>query len=251
MFEVKVHATGSDGNCLSISNGRITILVDVGLPKTKVEKIILAAGIDPTKIHSIYVTHEHQDHARGLAFADKYKIPVYASEGTLKALERLDSGRIMYHGKSLCFDAFDLEKHMFVTAFNVSHDAYEPLGFVVQGKDCKVSVMMDTGCVTDEMLHYMANSDIYVFECNHDIDMVVNGEYPAATKSRILADTGHLSNDAAAEALAKLIKGRGEQILLTHMSSNNNMPAIAEGTVKRALRAQGFKAGEHYHLEVQ
>jgi phosphoribosyl 1,2-cyclic phosphodiesterase len=250
MFDVKIHATGSDGNCVTISNGSITIMVDVGLPKTKVEKILLAAGIDPTKIHSIYVTHEHQDHCRGLGFADKYKIPVYASEGTLKALNRLDSGKVIKPGKPICFDAFSIPNHMFITAFNVSHDAMEPLGFAIQGKDCKVSVMMDTGCVTDEMLQAMANSNIYVFECNHDEDMVVNGDYPDVTKSRVLADTGHLSNEAAAAALSKLIKGNGERIMLTHMSSNNNMPAIAEGTVKRALRKQGLQVGKHYELEV-
>ncbi|NIK24233.1 phosphoribosyl 1,2-cyclic phosphodiesterase [Paenibacillus lupini] len=220
------------------------------MPKTKVEKILLAAGIDPTKIHSIWITHEHQDHCRGLGFADKYKIPVYASEGTLKALERLDSGKVIKAGNSICFEAFSITNHMFVTAFNVSHDAMEPLGFAIQSGAGKVSVMMDTGYVTDEMLHAMANSDIYVFECNHDEDMVVNGDYPDVTKSRVLADTGHLSNEAAASALAKLVHGLGEKIYLTHMSSNNNMPALAQGTVKRALKAKGLLAGKHYELEV-
>jgi phosphoribosyl 1,2-cyclic phosphodiesterase len=249
-MDVKIHATGSDGNCVTISNGSMTIMVDCGLPKTKVEKTLLAAGIDPTKIHSIYLTHEHQDHARGLAFADKYKIPVYASEGTLKELNRLDSGKIIKPGKPIGFDAFSLPNHMFVTAFNVSHDAMEPLGYAIQGKDCKVSVMMDTGCVTNEMLHAMANSDIYVFESNHDEDMLLNGEYNDALKRRVLADTGHLSNDAAATALSILVHGLGERIFLTHMSSNNNMPALARGTVKRALKAKGLLEGKHYELEV-
>lgn len=249
-MDVTIHATGSDGNCVTISNGSMTIMVDCGLPKTKIEKILLAAGIDPTKIHSIWITHEHKDHCHGIGFADKYKIPVYASEGTLKALERLDSGKVIKAGKPICFDAFSIPNHMFVTAFNVSHDAMEPLGLAIQGTAGKVSVMMDTGCVTDEMLHAMANSNIYVFECNHDEDMLVNGDYNNALKHRVLSDIGHLSNDAAAEALSKLIKGNGERIMLTHMSSNNNMPAIAEGTVKRALRAKGLKAGEHYELEV-
>jgi phosphoribosyl 1,2-cyclic phosphodiesterase len=249
-MDVKIHATGSDGNCVTISNGSITIMVDIGLPKTKVEKILLAAGIDPTKIHSIWITHEHKDHCQGLGFADKYKIPVYASEGTLKELKRLDTGRIIKPSKPICFDAFSLPNHMFITAFNVSHDAMEPLGFAIQGKDCKVSVMMDTGCVTEEMMQAMGNSDIYVFECNHDQDMLLNGEYNKHLQQRILSDIGHLSNDSAAAALAQLVKGRGERIYLTHMSSNNNMPALARGTVKRALKAKGLLEGKHYELEV-
>ncbi|WP_336772338.1 MBL fold metallo-hydrolase [Paenibacillus sp. MMO-58] len=248
-MQVRVHATGSTGNCVSISNGHITILVDVGLPKTKIEKILLEDGIDPTKIHSIWITHEHEDHCKGVAFADKYKIPVYASEGTLKALNRLDTGRIVKDGKSQCFDAFS-PKHLFVTPFNVSHDAFEPLGFAIQGADGKVSVMMDTGIVTPDMLRAMANSTVYVFECNHDEDMLMNGEYNEALKRRILATTGHLSNDAAAVALSRLIKGTGERIMLTHMSSSNNMPGLAAAAVKRALKKNGLKANVHYTLEV-
>lgn len=248
-MDVKIHATGSDGNCVSVSNGEVTILIDLGLPKTKAEKILLAANVDPTRIDAVFVTHEHQDHARGLAFADKFKIPVYASEGTLKELGRLETGKVIKPGQMVGFDALR-QSYMLVSAFNVSHDAMEPTGFTIRSNDRKVSVMMDTGKVTDEMLAAMSDSDIYVFECNHDEDMLVNGDYPEVTKSRILADTGHLSNEAAASALARLIRGRGERIYLTHMSSNNNMPAIAEGTVKRALRARGFTAGKHYYLEV-
>jgi len=232
-----------------VSNGEVSVLIDVGLAKTKVEKILLDAGIDPTKISAVFVTHEHQDHCKGLPFADKFKIPVYASEGTIKALDRLESGKIIKAGAAVGFDAFRRSLLM-ISAFAVHHDAYEPLGFTIRSVDQKVSVLMDTGKVTDDMLQAMANSDVYVFECNHDEDMLINGEYPEVTKSRILSDVGHLSNTAAAEALGKLVRGTGERIYLTHMSSNNNMPALAERIVRKALTLKGLKAGTHYHLEV-
>lgn len=246
-MDIKILATGSDGNCVWISNGAISILIDCGLPKTKVEKILLAADIDPTKIEAIFVTHEHQDHARGLPFADKYKIPVYASEGTLKELGRLETGKIL---KSfIILDAFSTS-HLSIAPFPVHHDAMEPTGFVIRDQHEKVSVLMDTGKVDDAMLYAMSHSHQYVFECNHDEDMLVNGDYPDTTKARILSDIGHLSNHAAAAALAHLVQGRGERIYLTHMSSSNNMPALAQGAVKKALRQKGLQAGKHYHLEV-
>ncbi|BFH15869.1 MBL fold metallo-hydrolase [Paenibacillus melissococcoides] len=249
MIQVKVLASGSSGNCIWLGNGEVNILVDVGLPKTKIEKIMLQQGIDPTKIEAIFITHEHGDHIKGIALAEKYKIPVHASAGTLKGIGDVETASPMRPDALIMFNAFD-DSIMRVRPFAVSHDAYEPFGFTVQDKDTKVSIMMDTGTVTGQMLKAMEDSDIYVFECNHDVDMLTNGEYPEITKSRILSDTGHLSNQAAAAALARLLRGKGEHIYLTHMSSSNNMPALAEMTVKRALRAKGLKAGEHYYLHV-
>ncbi|WP_028609753.1 MBL fold metallo-hydrolase [Paenibacillus harenae] len=246
-MNVKVLASGSEGNCVWIGNDKTGILIDAGLPKTKIEKILLDNDIDPTKLDAVFITHEHKDHCQGLAFADKYKIPIYASEGTLKGLGRLDTGKIVKASGGNIFDALRMSFVM-VEAFKVHHNAAEPLGYTVNGNGMKVSVMMDTGRVTDEMIHAMRWSDVYVFECNHDEDMVIDGPYHDSLKQRVLRD--HMSNNDAAEALAKLIRGQGERIFLTHMSSTNNMPALALGTVKRALKAKGFIAGQHYQLEV-
>lgn len=246
---VKVLASGSDGNCVYVGTDTVGILIDIGLPKSKVEKILLAADIVPTRIDAVFITHEHKDHCRGLSFADKYKIPVYASEGTLKQLDRLDTGNAVGVDGWRGFDGFSRD-FITVAPFRVSHDALEPYGYTIRGFDWKVSVLMDTGVVTDEMLDKMADSNIYVFECNHDIQILQDGPYDAFLKSRILSDNGHLSNDAAADALSKLVKGRGEQIFLTHMSSSNNLPALAEATVKRALRQRQVIAGKHYTIEV-
>jgi phosphoribosyl 1,2-cyclic phosphodiesterase len=248
-MDVKVLASGSDANMVYVGNGETAVLIDIGLAKTKAEKILIENGIDPTKIDGVFVTHEHGDHVKGLAFADKYKIPVYGSEGTLKALERMEWAKLIRAGSGRVIDALR-PSYMTVEAFAAHHDAAEPLGYTISNKECKVSVLMDTGKVTTDMIMAMYDSDVYVFECNHDEDMVMNGPYHDALKQRVLCDVGHLSNDAAAAALAKLIRGKGEQIYLTHMSSNNNMPALALATVKRALKAKGFIAGQHYEIEV-
>lgn len=248
-MDVKVLASGSKANCVYVGNGGTGILIDIGLAKTKVEKTLVENGIDPTKIEAVFLSHEHLDHVRGLAFADKYKIPVYASEGTLKELKRLDTGKVIRDNGGFIFDALRMS-YMLVQAFPVYHDAAEPIGFTISGNGHKVSVLMDTGQVTDDMIHAMSFSDVYVFECNHDVDMVTDGDYPEVTKQRVLSDVGHMSNAAAAAALAQLIRGQGERVFLSHMSSSNNMPALALATVKRALKAKGFIAGQHYTLEV-
>jgi phosphoribosyl 1,2-cyclic phosphodiesterase len=100
------------------------------------------------------------------------------------------------------------------------------------------------------MLHAMGDSDIYIIEANHEPNMVEVSDYPNSVKARVLSHIGHLSNEQTAGALTKLIRGRGEKIYLTHLSSNNNLPALAEMTVKRALTKLSYKAGTHYELEV-
>lgn len=250
MTVVKVLSTGSEkGSCVYVATEGASILIDAGPARSKIEKLLLADNFDPTKIDAVFVSHEHVDHTDGLGFADKFHIPVYASEGTLKKIGRLDSGKIIRAGNGIILDGLR-QSFIKVEAFAVHHDAAEPLGYTVQTADKKVSVMMDTGCVDDEMIAAMAMSDMYVLEANHDIDMLRNGPYDDYLKSRIASDNGHLSNDQAAAALAQLIRGQGEQIYLTHMSAKNNTPALAERTVKMALYEKGFVKNKHYKLEV-
>lgn len=79
---------------------------------------------------------------------------------------------------------------------------------------------------------------------------VICCDYPDSVKVRILSDIGHLSNQQAAEALQRLVQGRGERIYLTHLSSHNNLPNLAKMTVEYGLREKGYENGKHYHLEV-
>ncbi|MEV2520609.1 MBL fold metallo-hydrolase, partial [Paenibacillus larvae] len=86
-MNVKILASGSTGNCIHIQSGETGILIDAGLPKTKIEKRLLENDIDPTQIKAIFITHAHADHTKGLPLANKYKIPVYASEGEWKDID--------------------------------------------------------------------------------------------------------------------------------------------------------------------
>ncbi|MBU7319025.1 MBL fold metallo-hydrolase [Paenibacillus sp. SM 69] len=248
-MKVTILASGSSGNCIHLQSGDTGILIDAGVPKTKIEKRMIEAGINPASdIQAIFITHAHGDHIKGLPLANKWRIPVWASEGEWKNIQAVDDDlrRVMDVG-------FDM--HLFgtfwVRAFPTHHDSYNSLGYVVGWEnDGWCSICLDTGKVDAEMLEAMAGSDVYIIESNHEPNMVEASSYPDSVKARVLSDIGHLSNEQTAAALAKLIKGKGERIYLTHLSNNNNMPALAEGTVRRALRQKGFEAGKHYHLEV-
>lgn len=249
-MKIDILASGSGGNCIAVRSGSTVILIDAGIPKTKIEKRLLDAGIRPDEIAGIFITHAHGDHIKGLPLASKYRIPVYAAEGEWKDIHGVDEElhSSLSPGDFVRFDFYGKGKPE-ITAFRTHHDAYDPLGYVIEGEK-KVSICLDTGHVDSDMLEAMRGSDVYIIEANHDPDLVAVSDYPDSVKARILSDFGHLSNQQAAGALAKLVQGRGERIYLTHLSRQNNHPAIARATVEAALRRKGFVNGKHYFCEV-
>ncbi|MGG1618276.1 MBL fold metallo-hydrolase [Paenibacillus sp. NRS-1781] len=249
-MKVDILASGSKGNCIALTSQDQTILIDAGIAKTKIEKRLLDVGVRPDHIKSIFITHAHGDHIKGLPLANKYRIPVWASEGEWKGISGVyDDLCQVIETRFGVYEPVQLGR-ISVYPFGVHHDAYEPVGYAIEPDEGdRVSVVFDTGKVDKSMLALMEGS-IYIIEANHDPDMVEVSDYPISTQSRILSDLGHLSNQQTAAALQKLIQGRGERIFLTHLSSKNNMPALAEMTVKAALKQRGFIEGTHYHLEV-
>ncbi|MGP4038352.1 MBL fold metallo-hydrolase [Gracilibacillus sp. D59] len=245
-MKVDILASGSKGNCIALTAGESTILVDAGIAKTKIEKALLNVGITPNKIQSIFITHAHKDHTKGLPLANKFKIPVYAGDDEWKSIKDIDE-EIQYKLRP----NNDVYIHDYqVKVFSTHHDAFCPVGYSFHFEGFKVSICLDTGKVDHEMLEAMKDSDIYIIESNHSIPMVEASDYPNSVKARILSDVGHLCNTQTAFALSKLIQGKGERIYLTHLSSNNNIPALAKMATKRALKKRGFKENKHYRLEV-
>jgi phosphoribosyl 1,2-cyclic phosphodiesterase len=162
------------------------------------------------------------------------------------------------------------EEDIRINAFSLSHDAAEPLGFTVEDGVEKLAVVTDTGIITDEIYEAINDSDLLVFEANHDEQMLMFGEYPYRVKVRIKSDRGHLSNDYAGGVLARILgerkNGHGVwppgriagqrsgrpplRIMLAHLSFHNNIPLFARQTVEDILYKNGFIKGEDYLLDV-
>lgn len=112
-------------------------------------------------------------------------------------------------------------------------------GFRLDAAGGAVGVLTDTGYVTDEAADILEGVDLAVLEANHDIETLRRGPYPYYLKQRILGAQGHLSNEDAARFAAVLAQSGTSEIILAHLSRENNTPAMAQTAVERALSAAG------------
>ncbi len=85
----------------------------------------------------------------------------------------------------------------------------------------------------------ICHADVFVFESNHDVEMLRMGKYPWNIKRRILSDVGHVSNEDAGLALADVIGDKTKRIYLAHLSQDNNMKELARMTVAQTLEKKG------------
>lgn len=218
-------SSGSKGNCTLIWDDETLLVFDFGITMKRFRERIKLLGIDHRE-YSMFISHEHSDHTRGVKMISKYdRFDLYSRELTLNAMGMRDGFNV--------HDSVAIGNFL-VKAISVSHDAADPVGFVVQSGNSKISIVSDLGKVSAELLREAKNSDILAFEANHDVEMLKNGSYPEVLKRRILSNHGHLSNEQSAEALSTMA-GPLTSIVLTHLSEHNNTPDTAFGTIKTYL----------------
>ncbi|MDT8403296.1 MBL fold metallo-hydrolase [Sulfuriflexus sp.] len=216
--------SGSRGNATLIEAGQTRILLDCGFSETETRKRLGRFGLHPTDLQAIVVTHEHSDHINGVgALARKHQLPVYLTHGTAAA-DKLGSvpRRHLFHGHDT-FAIGDIELH----PFPVPHDAREPAQFVFSDGNLRLGVLTDTGSCTQHILNMLGGCEALIMECNHDLDMLAAGPYPASLKARVGGCYGHLSNVQARDIITALDTSRLRHLVAAHISDKNNTPYMA------------------------
>ena len=226
--------SGSEGNGLLVEVGATRVLIDCGFGFRDTVARLARIGVAPEAVSAIIVTHEHSDHICGVApFAARFGTPVWLTFGTLEAVaERFASLPHVYGFDSHdVFEIGDIE----VRPFPVPHDAREPVQFVCSDGCWRLGVLTDLGISTAYVEASLSGCDALVLECNHDLDLLANGDYPFSLKQRIASKFGHLDNCAAAGLLARLDNSRLKHLIAAHLSQNNNLPALARAALAAAL----------------
>lgn len=243
--------SSSSGNCTYIGTASHGILIDAGVSAKRITASLSDRDIDPRSIRAVFVTHEHSDHITGLrVFASKWGIPVYATCGTIKGIENAGAYSDKFALNEMKFSGVEAGD-MIVRAFSTPHDSFESCGYTVEMPDSrKIAVATDIGHITNEIMNSISGCDLVMIESNHDVGMLLNGEYPYYLKKRILSDVGHLCNDKCGEVVSQLIHSGTTRFFLGHLSEHNNMPELAYQTSYCALCNEGAVINKDYLLTV-
>ena len=253
-MKICTFASGSRGNCSLVSASGFNFLVDVGISMKRVKENLSFCGLKLEDVDAIFITHEHSDHISGLPMICKhFSVPVYAPEAVARHLRRTASCpeeliKVFPLGSNICFgDGIN------VRSIATSHDTDESAAYRFEA-DAVFSLATDTGCVSPQLMDGLLGSDIALIEANHDIPMLLNGDYPYHLKRRILSDRGHLSNESCAGFARRLAQSGTKYIILGHLSRENNTPTCAFSTVGAALEGcdvQLFVAPENERFSIE
>ena len=231
-------ASGSSGNCLYAANDDTHILIDAGISKKRIESGLATFDVEGRDVDALLVTHEHSDHVQGIGvWSRKYHIPIYGTKGTLNALRQMRSlGAIdesLFHvirpGEPFRINT------MMVHPFSIPHDARDPVSYHFEDNQCRIGTVTDLGYFDNSIVHELMDCDLLYVEANHDLRMLETGPYPYELKRRIAGNYGHLCNEMAGQLIGQLLNEHLQQVILGHLSKENNFPELALQAVQNEL----------------
>ena len=224
MISFVVVGSGSKGNATLLFNEETLIQIDMGLPMRRITAALESIKKNKSDLQGILITHEHTDHIKNLPMY-KGKVPIYASKGTIDYFDH----------EVVPFDSFEIGT-LSVIPFMTSHDAANPVGYVVISGKTKLVYLTDSGYIPEESLDYLKDADYYIMESNHDLKMLMKSNRPAVLKRRIKGDEGHLSNVDSAIYLSELVGPKTKEIYLAHLSEECNLPELALEAYRKTFK---------------
>lgn len=235
--------SGSEGNALLVEVGtrsscpgarQTRVLMDCGFGLQDTISRLARLGVVPDQLCGIVVTHEHGDHIAGVAkLARRFNLDVWLTHGTLHRQAKAFTNITRLH---------EIDAHtpfaigdMQVQPYPVPHDAAEPVQYVFSDGAKRLGVLTDVGCSTPHIEATLSGCDALVLECNHDSELLANGDYPYSLKQRVGGRFGHLNNRQSADILARLDVSRLQHLIAAHLSIKNNKPDLAVTALSAVL----------------
>lgn len=233
-------ASGSKGNCLYLETGDTRVLIDAGLSLRETLLRMEGCGLDPASVHAVLVSHEHIDHIRSAgSFSRKFKTPVVVSHLVRDKMEKqFKKCPLVEFESGTALDFRDLR----IDPFPITHDACDPVGFVLESREGRCASATDLGIATRLVREKLRGCRALNLESNHDVEMLMNGPYPWELKQRIKSRHGHLSNAESLDLLFELAHEGLEALVMAHLSEVNNHPDHVVRTTRAFLSDQNICA---------
>lgn len=210
------------------------VLIDCGFSFKQLQHRADRVGERLDDLDAVFVTHEHGDHVKGLGvLARKLKIPAFMTTGTFARLPgsiaEVPNVEYFAAGDSVHLDGLT------VNTFSVSHDAGDPVGFCLGYDGVKLGIAADLGHAPNLVRLRLLDSHALVLESNYCPDLLRRGPYPPQVQQRIRGRFGHLSNADMSVLLSSLAHDSLRLVVLSHISAENNDPALVVETARRAM----------------
>lgn len=229
-MKVIVLSSGSKGNTTYIETQTTKILIDIGNTCKYITEKLSTIGVTLGEINAILITHTHTDHIKGLkTFTNNYSAPIYITE---KMHPKIPYVKQYKYIESSLITIRDIK----INIIKTSHDAEDSVGYIINNNDKSIVYITDTGYINKKYHPMLSNRDMYIMESNHDVEMLNNGPYPFPLRQRILSDKGHLSNHDSAKYIGDFIGPKTTNIVLAHLSHENNTPQLAYETLLAKLQ---------------
>ncbi len=245
----QILASGSKGNATLVWTDNTCVIVDVGLSLKTLSERLKNSPISIEDIEAIVVSHEHNDHVRGIGvLSRRYNVPVYFSEGTALNLPAfvgdLHEKRIFFRNRGFAIGDINF------LPFSTAHDAEDPVGFVIETNGIKMAFCTDLGTVTGLVRECLKGCNALVVEANHELELLMSGPYPWHLKQRIKSRLGHLSNDDCISLCREVLHDDLQIITFAHLSEVNNSPEVLKKKIK-GLLTEPTKAGVELFIASQ
>lgn len=244
-MEFSVLASGSKGNCTLVKTSTTAILLDAGLSGKKILTELENLNIETSIIKAVVISHDHSDHTKGAGIISrKLNIPIYLTKPTYgkiaKYIGKVNAG--LFHFESgQNFNIGDI----CIESFKAPHDGIDGSNFVLykqSSTEKRLAIATDLGYCTIQLKQKLLGISSLVLESNHDMEKLLKGPYPWHLKQRIKSRQGHLSNMQTLEILQSILHPQLSNIVLAHLSEENNCPKIAFENINKFLQSKNHKA---------
>lgn len=225
MVKIYILASGSKGNSVIIENKGKYLGIDLGITNKRFLEKISSLSINKDNLSSLIITHEHRDHIDGayIFLKNNPHVKCYLTNGTYK-------GSLFYEKGIANYELIKQNDEFMIDDFKINtiatnHDAREPIGLVITINNKKVTYITDTGYIDNKYDDLISESDIFLIEANHEINMVMQTpKRPYPTKLRIISDHGHMDNDYITKKLNDFLNKHNKKVIwgVMHISDDCN-----------------------------
>lgn len=225
-------------------------MIDAGISAKRIIEGLRSIDVRPEDLSGILITHEHTDHIKGIrVLLKRTGASLYATQAVAAFLEEAvpeSRGRVIPFAPGQELGLGEIS----VRPFRTPHDSVGSVGYALDHRGEQLACLTDFGCITPEIKEAIRGARTLLLEANHDECFVEYGPYPRFLKNRILGRNGHISNaDSGKLAVMAAVSG-ARQIVLGHLSRENNTPSLALETVTDCLLEAGVAVGKDLSIAV-